>query len=64
MLSLEIIIVLGVLYTVLMYATWKTQRAKSEEPTRPKVREPETAPRGLAEGVPTGAAHKDSKSRA
>ena len=54
MLSLELILVLGALYSFFMYATLKTQREKREERARPKIRERQVAPSSLIQEEGTG----------
>lgn len=55
MLSLEIILVLGALYSFLIYAMVKTQRGNREERARPKIRERQVAPGNL---TPEGTRHE------
>ena len=47
MLSLELILVLGVLYSFFMYATLKIQQEKREARPRPKIQERQVAPGSL-----------------
>ena len=64
MLSLEIILVLGALYSFFMYATLRTQWEKREERARPKIRERRVAPGSLIQEEPTATSAVESRSDA